>query len=58
VQLQEQQTDGSWRTLSSTTADSASAWAFAGSLAAGTYRVRSAPGHGIVAGLSAPFAVQ
>lgn len=58
VQLQQQQPDGSWQTVSSTTADPASAWSFGGPLAAGTYRVRAAPGHGIAAGLSASFAVQ
>jgi len=58
VELQEQQADGTWATLSSTTTDATGAWTFAGSLQPGTYRVRCAPGHGIVAGLSAPFAVQ
>ena len=58
VQLQEQQADGSWATLSSTTTDATGGWTFAGALQPGTYRVRCAPGHGIVAGSSAPFAVQ
>jgi hypothetical protein len=58
VQLQEQQADGSWQTVSSTVTDSSSAWSFAGSPAAGTYRVRAAPGHGVVAGVSAPFALR
>jgi len=58
VQLQERQADGSWATLSSTTTDATGGWTFAGALQPGTYRVRCAPGHGIVAGSSAPFAVQ
>jgi stage II sporulation protein D len=58
VQLQERHDDGTWSTLSSTSADSASAWSVPGGLTAGTYRVRAAPGHGIVAGVSAPFTVQ
>jgi stage II sporulation protein D len=58
VQLQERQEDGTWATLSSTSADSASAWSLPGGLTAGTYRVRAAPGHGVVAGVSAPFTVQ
>jgi len=58
VQLQERQADGSWQTVSSTTADATGSASFAGALAAGTYRVRAAPGHGVFAGLSAPFDVQ
>ena len=58
VQLQQRQPDRTWRTLSSTVTDASSAWSFAGSLAPGTYRVRAAPGHGVAAGLSAPFDVQ
>jgi stage II sporulation protein D len=58
IQLQQRQADGSWTTISSTTADAASAWAFGGAPAAGTYRVRGVPGHGVAAGLSAPFTVQ
>jgi SpoIID/LytB domain protein len=58
VQLQQQQDDGTWATLVSTTADSSAAWSFTTQLAAGTYRVRSAPGHGVAVGLSAPFTVQ
>jgi hypothetical protein len=57
VQLQQQAADGTWSTVSQIAADATSAWSFAG-LAAGTYRVRAAPGHGIVAGLSATVAVQ
>ena len=58
VQLQERHDDGTWTTLNATTADTTSGWSFAGALAAGTYRVRAAPGHGVVAGLSAAFTVQ
>jgi len=58
VELLQQQDDGSWTTLGSATADQASAWSFTAQLATGTYRVRAAPGHGVTAGLSAPFTVQ
>jgi hypothetical protein len=58
VQLQAKQDDGTWRTLDAATTDSSSAWSFTAQLAAGTYRVRAAPGHGVAAGLSAPFSVQ
>jgi stage II sporulation protein D len=58
VQLQQKQDDGTWTTRSSSTADAASAWSFSSQLTVGTYRVRAAPGHGVVAGLSAPFTVQ
>ena len=58
VQLQQKHDDGGWTTLSSATADPTSAWSFTAQLAAGTYRVRAAPGHGVAAGLSAPFTVQ
>jgi stage II sporulation protein D len=57
VQLQERETDGSWATVSSTATDASSAFSFAGALLPGTYRVRAAPGHGIVAGVSATFDV-
>jgi len=58
VQLQQKQDDGTWKTLDSATTDGSSAWSFTAALAAGTYRVRAAPGHGVAAGLSAPFTVQ
>jgi hypothetical protein len=58
VQLQQKQDDGTWTTAGSATADSSSAWSFATTLAAGTYRVRAAPGHGVAVGVSAPFTVQ
>jgi stage II sporulation protein D len=57
VQLQARQPDGSWLTLSSTVTDSTSAWSFGGALDAGTYRVRVAPGRGLVAGLSSQLVV-
>ncbi len=53
-----QRRDGStWTTLSSTLVDAAGGFSFGGTLAAGTYRVRVAPGHGLAAGLSAPLDV-
>jgi SpoIID/LytB domain protein len=56
VQLQ-QQTGTTWTTVASTTTDESGAWSFAQALqAGGTYRVRSAPGHGLAAGLSALIA--
>ena len=58
VQLQQRSDAGGWTTLSATAADASSAWSFDGSLAAGTYRVRAAPGHGVAAGVSAAFTVQ
>jgi len=58
VELQEQQADGTWTTLATASADAASAWSFPGPLAAGASRVRAAPGHGVAAGVSAPFTVQ
>jgi stage II sporulation protein D len=58
VQLQQRQDDGTWTTLDSASADASSAWSFPRQFAAGTYRVRAAPGHGVSAGLSAPFTVQ
>ena len=58
VQLQQKPATGGWTTLSSTSADASSAWSFGGTLPAGTYRVRAAPGHGVAAGVSAPFTIQ
>jgi len=58
IELQQQQADGSWATVSSSTADSTGAWSFGGTLQPGTYRVRSAPGHGVAAGTSASLVVQ
>jgi SpoIID/LytB domain protein len=57
VQLQ-QQSGGTWTTLSSTTTDASGAWSFAGALQPGTYRVRCAPGHGLAPGVSTPIVVQ
>ena len=51
VQLQQRQDDGTWTALDTATADTSSAWSFTRQLAAGTYRVRAAPGHGLTAGL-------
>jgi hypothetical protein len=54
VQLQRQ--DGAaWTTVSSTGASGAGSFSFGGTLPAGTYRVRCAPGHGLAAGASATF---
>ena len=54
--LQLQRQDGTvWTVVSSTTADAAGAWTFTAPAQAGTYRVRCAPGRGLVAGLSATF---
>jgi stage II sporulation protein D len=54
VQLQ-QQSGSSWVTLASTTTDTSGAWAFAQQLPTGTFRVRSAPGHGLAPGFSTSF---
>jgi stage II sporulation protein D len=53
VQLQ-QQTPGSkaWATVAAGSADASGAFSFPGALAAGAYRVRAAPGHGLSPGLS------
>ena len=56
VQLQ-RQVGTAWSTLASTTVDAAGAYGFTGPLDAGTYRVRCAPGQGLVPGTSAPFTV-
>jgi hypothetical protein len=56
VQLQRQE-GSAWTTVSSTTADATGAYGFTGPLAAGTYRVRCAPGHGLAAGVSASFTI-
>jgi stage II sporulation protein D len=53
-----QQEDGSvWGTVASTVTDSSGGWSFTGALAPGAYRVRCAPGHGLVAGVSSPVQV-
>ena len=57
VELQQQQADGSWTTVSSTTTDGSSSWSFAGVLAPGTYRVRATPGGGVATGFSTPLVV-
>lgn len=56
VELQQQQPDLTWTTVATGTTDATGAFAFAGSPAAGTYRVRATPGNGLAAGLSATFA--
>ncbi len=56
VQLQAHGTGG-WATVSATVADTAGGFSFGGTVPAGTYRVRVAPGHGVVPGVSAPVVV-
>jgi hypothetical protein len=56
VELQ-QQNGSVWTTAAATTTDAAGAWSFA-LPTAGTYRVRVAPGHGLVAAVSATLQVQ
>jgi stage II sporulation protein D len=56
AQLQ-QQNGTAWTTVSSTTTDATGAYAFAGALQPGTYRVRCAPGHGLAPGLSSTLRV-
>jgi len=51
VQLQ-QQSGTAWTTLSSALTDAGGTWGFPGALAPGAYRVRSAPGGGLVPGVS------
>jgi stage II sporulation protein D len=56
VQLQKQ--SGSiWTTISSTVTDATGGWAFDGTIASGTYRVRCAPGQGLAPGLSTTIQV-
>ena len=57
IELQQQQPDLTWATLSSTVTDGTGAWSFAGQLQPGTYRARSAPGFGFVAGFSTTLTV-
>ena len=56
VQLQARGTGG-WTTVSATVADAGGGFSFGGTVPAGTYRVRVAPGHGVVPGVSAPLVV-
>jgi stage II sporulation protein D len=56
--LLQQQSGAAWMTVSSTVTDANGAWAFAGQLAPGTYRVRCTPGHGYVAAVSPALVVQ
>jgi stage II sporulation protein D len=58
VQLQKQDpATSAWTTLAAGTTDATGAFSIPAPLAAGTYRVRAAPGHGLAPGLSAPFQV-
>ena len=56
VQLQLQIPTG-WTTIATGTSDATGAFALSTPLAAGSYRVRSAPGHGLSPGVSAPLVV-
>jgi len=56
VELQ-QQGGATWTTAATTSTDTSGAWSFA-QPAAGTYRVRVAPGHGLVPAVSATLQVQ
>jgi stage II sporulation protein D len=58
VQLQQQAAGSTaWATVASGSADASGAFSFPGALAAGTYRVRAAPGHGLSPGVSATLQV-
>jgi hypothetical protein len=59
VQLQ-LQNGGSWATVSTGTADAIGSFTlpFPGTPVPGSYRVRSAPGHGLSPGLSSPLVIQ
>ncbi len=57
VQLQ-LQAGRAWTTVATGTTDSAGAFAVSAALAPGSYRVRSAPGHGLSPGVSLPLPVQ
>jgi stage II sporulation protein D len=57
VELQ-QQAGAGWTSVTSSVTDAAGAWSFTGPLQPGTYRIRSAPGHGLVPGVSSPLLVQ
>jgi stage II sporulation protein D len=57
--VQLQRSDGTaWTTVASTAADASGRFSVGGPLAAGTYRVRCAPGGGLQPGLSASVTVQ
>jgi stage II sporulation protein D len=53
----QQQSGSTWTTVSTATLDLAGGYSFVGSIAAGTYRIRCAPGQGLAAGVSAPLVV-
>jgi stage II sporulation protein D len=57
VQLQQQAGTG-WAPIATTVTDATGAWSFTGPLQPGSYRIRCAPGHGLVPGVSATLLVQ
>jgi stage II sporulation protein D len=57
VQLQQQAGTG-WVPFATTVTDATGAWTFTGPLQPGSYRIRCAPGHGLVPGVSATLLVQ
>ena len=57
VELQQQEEGSAWTTAATTSTDATGAWSFP-QPAAGTYRVRVAPGHGLVPAVSPTLQVQ
>jgi len=53
----QQQSGSTWTTVSTATLDLAGGYSFVGALAAGTYRIRCAPGQGLAAGVSTALVV-
>jgi stage II sporulation protein D len=49
---------GAWKTVATATTDSSGSFALGAELAPGSYRVRSAPGHGLSPGVSLPLPIQ
>jgi hypothetical protein len=57
VQLQ-QQVNATWTPVAATVTDATGAWSIVGPLQPGSYRIRCAPGHGLVPGVSATLLLQ
>jgi stage II sporulation protein D len=57
VQLQQQGASGAWSTLAAGATTATGSFTFSQTLPSGSYRVRCAPGHGLVAGVSATTAL-